>query len=40
MVVLAGFAEKREKARSLSLRILDQKTFVMNRSGQNAPNYG
>jgi galactonate dehydratase len=36
---LPGFAEKREKARSLNLKITDLKTFIVNRGGKNAPNY-
>lgn len=37
--LLPGFAQQREKARALNLRITDLKTFIVNRGGVNAPNY-
>ncbi len=37
--LLPGFAQQREKARALNLRITDLKTFIVNRDGRNATNY-
>jgi galactonate dehydratase len=33
------FAQQREKAKGLNLKITDLKTFIVNRGGVNAPNY-
>jgi len=34
-----AFAQQREKARSFNLKITDLKTFIVNRGGENSPNY-